>query len=300
MIKQMKYFQAVVRLRSFTKAAEECFISQSAISQQLQALEKEIGVKLIERERRKFTLTEAGEYFYRKSLVIVSDFERLRAETLRLAEGAKKELAVGFLRHYRGKELKAVLPKFQAQHADIELTLISGAHEELYEGLKSGRIDVAISDLRRAPSDEYVNFYLTRGYLYAEIPAKSPLASLQSITMEDLKNTPAVIIASNANLNDEEVFFREYLGTKSDFLTAENLDTAHLMVAAGKGYFPIEFNAPPKNAENICYIPIIRRGEQIYREYYAFWRADTLKEYIEPFAAMLKEEFPTEARGALN
>lgn len=82
MIKQMKYFQAVVRLQSFTKAAEECFISQSAISQQLQSLEKDLGVKLMHRERRKFTLTAAGEYFYRKSLVIVSDFERLRAETL--------------------------------------------------------------------------------------------------------------------------------------------------------------------------------------------------------------------------
>ena len=298
MIKQMKYFQAVVRLQSFTKAADECFISQSAISQQLQALEKDLGVKLMHRERRKFTLTAAGEYFYRKSLVIVSDFERLRAETLRLAEGAKKELSIGFLRHYRGKELKAVLPAFQAQHPEVEISLFSGTHEELYEGLRNGRIDVAISDLRRAPSDEYVNFYLTRGYLYAEVPARSPLASLPSITMEDLKNTPAILIASPENSAEEELFFREYLGTKNEFLTAENLDTAHIMVAAGKGYFPIEFNMPPVPKEEIRYIPIMRRGQQIFREYYAFWRADTLKEYIESFAVILKEEFPEDAKSA--
>lgn len=53
MIKQIKYFQAVVRCNSFTEAAEECFISQSAISQQIQALENELGVKLLNRENRK-------------------------------------------------------------------------------------------------------------------------------------------------------------------------------------------------------------------------------------------------------
>ena len=150
MIKRMKYFQAVVRFQSFTKAAEVCFISQSAISQQIQSLEKELGVKLMHRERRKFTLTAAGEYFYRKSLVIVSDFERLRAETLRLADGAKKELSIGYLRHYRGKELKVVLPNFQSQHPEIELTLFSGTHEELYEGLRNEHMMLpsATSDVR--------------------------------------------------------------------------------------------------------------------------------------------------------
>ncbi len=58
MIKQMKYFQAVVKYQNFTKAAEECYISQSAISQQIQALENELGIKLMDRDRRKIKLTE--------------------------------------------------------------------------------------------------------------------------------------------------------------------------------------------------------------------------------------------------
>ena len=77
MMKQMKYFQAVVRCKSFTKAAEECFISQSAISQQIRALENELGVKLLIRRNRSFSLTPAGEYFYQKSLVLISDYERI-------------------------------------------------------------------------------------------------------------------------------------------------------------------------------------------------------------------------------
>lgn len=75
MIRQIKYFQAVLRCKSFTEATEECFISQSAISQQIQALEHELGVKLINRKNRKFSLTPVGEHFYKKSLVLIADFE---------------------------------------------------------------------------------------------------------------------------------------------------------------------------------------------------------------------------------
>ena len=57
MIHQIKYFQAVIRNNSFSKAAEECHISQSAISQQIQALEHELGFSLLGRKNRKFMLT---------------------------------------------------------------------------------------------------------------------------------------------------------------------------------------------------------------------------------------------------
>lgn len=64
MLKQLKYFQSVVRLNSFSEAAEENFISQSAISQQVQALERELGFLLLKRKNRSFTLTPAGEYHH--------------------------------------------------------------------------------------------------------------------------------------------------------------------------------------------------------------------------------------------
>ena len=67
MLKQLKYFQSVVYHRSFSKAAEECFISQSAISQQVRALEEEVGVTLLRREGRRFSLTPAGEVFSTKN-----------------------------------------------------------------------------------------------------------------------------------------------------------------------------------------------------------------------------------------
>ena len=291
MIKQIKYFQAIVRYQSFTKAAEECFISQSAISQQIQALERELGVTLMQRDKRKFILTPAGEYFYRKSLVLMDDFERICAETTRLANGLNMELVIGYLRHYRGNELRETIPEFNAKYPEIFIQLVNGTHEELYDYLRTGKIDVAVSDLRRKTSDQYMNYFLTRGYVYAELPVNNPLAQLESLNMDDLKNTPIILIAPKHQEYSEEIFYREYFGVKGDFLFAENLEESHLMVVSNKGYFPIEFNKPPESNNLVKYVPIVNQGEQLYRKYYAFWRIENLKAYIKDFADILLRQF---------
>ena len=75
MLRRIKYFQAVVRCHSFTEAAAECFVSQSAISQQVRSLEKELGVSL---------LTPAGEYFYTQSLSLTQGLENICKETSKM------------------------------------------------------------------------------------------------------------------------------------------------------------------------------------------------------------------------
>ena len=160
MIKQIKYFQAVVRCKSLTEAAEECFISQSAISQQIQALEQELGVKLLNRGNRKFSLTPAGEYFYRKSLVLIADFERMRNETVRIANKDRAELRIGYLRCYSGQEFRMAVADYSQRYPDVSIQIINGNHEDLYTALRNGEVDLIHSDQRRAFSDEYVNFIL--------------------------------------------------------------------------------------------------------------------------------------------
>ena len=296
MIKQMKYFQAVVKYQNFTKAADECYISQSAISQQIQALEKELGVKLIQRDRRKISLTTAGEHFYRKSLVIVSDFDRLCAELTRLENGIQPELVIGWLRHYDGSELKKTIAEFTVKNPEVVLHFINGTHEELYDYLRTGKADILMSDLRRKPSEQYVNYFLINRCVYAELSAHNPLSQLEMVTIDDLKNTPIILIAPPQQEHNEEMFHREYLGVKGEFIFAENLEEAHLMVVSNKGYFPIDFNEPPNGSAMIKYVPIVHKDKQMYRKYYAFWRAESTKQYIEEFAALLKSNFSEEVK----
>lgn len=87
MLRQIKYFQAVVKHNSFSDAAYECNISQSAISQQIQALERDLGFLLLERKKRKFQLTSAGEFFYKKVLYWLPTMSRSSERPQDLREG---------------------------------------------------------------------------------------------------------------------------------------------------------------------------------------------------------------------
>ena len=82
LLRQIKYFVTVVDTGSFTEAAEECFISQSAISQQILSLEKELGVQLLVRSTRRFTLTEPGKYLYSHGKKLLGETEKLKNGTL--------------------------------------------------------------------------------------------------------------------------------------------------------------------------------------------------------------------------
>ena len=102
LFRQIEYLQAVVENGNFYQAAEQCHVSQSAISQHIKKLEEELGVQLLERHNRTFSLTAAGEHFYRKSLVITSDIGQMIRETKRIAANDNVTLKIGYYKGYHG------------------------------------------------------------------------------------------------------------------------------------------------------------------------------------------------------
>ncbi len=292
MLKQIKYFQAVVRAGSFSKAAQSCYISQSAISQQIQALERELGVTLLKRENRHFSLTSAGEHFYRQSLLLMADLDRLCKETKKIAQGEEFALRIGYIKGYGGAEFQVAVAEFTAKYPDIPIDMKNGNHEDLYELLRSDQVDLILSDQRRAFSDEYVNTILTVIDCRIEISARNPIAGFEYVNAGDLRRTPCILVASKDQRENERSYYQEIYGIESKFLFAENLEEARLMVVSGKGFLPIEGGgAPVQFAETIARLPLCRNGKPICRNYCAFWKADNSGYYIEEFAEILKEKF---------
>lgn len=271
MLKQIKYFQAVVRCKSFSQAAEECFISQSAISQQIQALERELGVTLLHRENRKFSLTPAGEHFYRNSLLLTADFEKLCKETVQIARGNDFSLRIGYTKGYGGSEFQKALAEFTAKHPDISVDMKTGNHEDLYDFLRRDQVDLVLNDQRRAFSDEYVNEILTTIGCHIEISARNPLAALEYINVDDLRRISCILISSKEQQETERRYYQEIYGIDSDFLFAESLEEARLMIIGGKGFLPIEGGEPPAQyGEAITCRSLCRNGKPIQRNYCAF------------------------------
>lgn len=292
MLKQLRYFQSVVRLNSFSAAAEENFISQSAISQQIQSLERELGFQLLERKKRSFTLTPAGEYFYQKSLILTADYDRICSEAAKIAANDQASLRIGYLRCYTGSEFHRAVALFSEKHPNVDISIRHGSHEDLYDMLRGEQVDLILSDQRRAFSDEYVNLHLTTCTSYIEVSARSALAQLAKVTPAELKNVPCILISTPSQQVSELEYYRDVVGFQSEILYAENLEEARMMVLGRKGFLPVEGEtALPLAGSSLARVPLVRGDAPILRNYCAFWKKDNSGYYIEEFAEMLKDQF---------
>ena len=290
LFRQMKYFISVVECSSFTEAAEQCYISQSAISQQIRSLEKELGVELIHRENRRFTLTPAGEYFYEQSKGILNEVEDIRRETFRIGKDKELELKIGYLRCYSGQELHQAVAEFSSLYPEVSIHIVNGTHEELYDLLRFGGADLVLTDQRRAFSDKYANFQLLKCGCYAELSVRSPLAEQESVTMEELKRQACILISSREQQNIEEDYYKNTLGFGGRFLFAENMEEGRLMVAGNRGFLPVErVGTLPPCRTGVKRLPVMEQGQQLKRNYCLFWVKENASYYIEEFAEILRK-----------
>jgi DNA-binding transcriptional LysR family regulator len=278
-----------VECGSFTIAADECHISQSAISQQIKALEEELGYPLLERKNRAFELTPAGRFFYEKSLGITRQLDKLCEDTKRIANNEDAKLRLGYLKNYGGTEFRRAVAEFSARYPKIDISVFAGTHEELYARLHSEEIDLAMNDQWRAFSVDYNNVILTEQKGYIEVPQGSFPASLEKISVEELDNETCVLVTSKDTEDTDRAFYRDILGFRSQFITAYSLEDARMMVLAGKGYLPIEGNS--QIPDMLTRVPLYRMGRQVYRRYCAFWKLDNSGYYVEEFAEILQKQF---------
>lgn len=160
LLKQMKYFISVVDCHSFTEAAEQCFISQSAISQQIKSVEKELGIRLFERNKRQFSLTAAGEYFYRYGKVILDEIEDFKEETIRRGEDQELNLTIGYPKNFSTSERHQAIVEFNRIYPEVNISVVSGTHEELSELLVQHHIDVKNLSLtvKKQKNPESINY----------------------------------------------------------------------------------------------------------------------------------------------
>ena len=291
-LRQIEYLQAVIEQGNFYLAAEQCHVSQSAISQQIRKLEEELGAKLLERHNRTFSLTPAGEHFYRKSLVISSDIRQLIHETKQISNQEQFTLNIGYYIGYHGDELTAAISLFSEKYPSVNVQITVGSHEELYHGMENGSIDLALNDQRRAFSDTYNNEILAESRLYIELSSKNPLSRLETLESSNLKNIPCILIINPAGQKEEQEYYESIIGLKGEFLFADTVQEARLKIITGKGYLPVDiigehvwFDAA------VSRIPLVRKVTPVRKTYCAFWKKDNSGYYIEEFAEILKSCF---------
>ena len=290
LLRQIQFFVSIIDENSFTEAAEKNYVSQSAISQAMNSLESDLGVKLIERKNRSFQVTTAGEYFYRKSKALLADLETIKSETIRLGSDEEMALHVGYINLYAGPELSDAIAEFSALYPEVNISVQSGTHEELYHGLVSGSLDLALNDQRRAFSDDYVNMELKNAECIIELSERSELSSYEKLEVADLSKMSCIIVSSKEQRDTEVEYYRNILGFANDFLFAETQEEARLMVIGNRGFLPVEaVGKLPEVSGSIKRIPLYRKNRRVTRKYCIFWPEERTGYYIEEFAEMLRK-----------
>lgn len=285
LFRQIQYFITVVDCSSFTEAAEQCYISQSAISQQIQALERDLGTPLLRREGRRFSLTPAGTYFYEHCRRILDEVRTLRRETIRRGQDEEWRLRIGYLRSYSGLDLSRAVADFSCSYPEVCLSIVTGTHEELYDMIRTNAVDLIINDQRRAFSDEYANFELSQCPCYAEVSAHSGMAAQEFIRLDSLQGQTCILISSPEQQEMEKEYYAHTLGFNTTFLFAETIEAGRLMAAGNCGFLPIEgIGTLPPPGDTVCRLPLYRGSEPLLRNYCVFWRKEKTNYYIEEFA----------------
>ncbi|TBR36562.1 MULTISPECIES: LysR family transcriptional regulator [Dyella] len=184
--KQLRAFVYTVKLGTLTRAAEALFLSQPSVSLQLQALERELGVQLLERSRRRINLTDAGEALYELARPLVEGWESLDREF----QAKVKGLQSGRLTIAAGTStIQYLLPDLVRRYREtfpaVQLQLANVTGKDGMALLRADEADFAVGSMLDVPHDiAWAPIYHYDPMLIT--PPDHPLAHKTSITLEDL------------------------------------------------------------------------------------------------------------------
>ena len=185
-LKPLRAFCQVARLGSVSRAAEALYLSQPAVTLQLQALERELGVRLLERSGRRLTPTREGELLYEMARPLVGGLDNLAAHFREQVRG----LDAGELNVAAGSStilylLPGIVDAFRRSHPDVRLTLHNVTGAGGLDLLRNDAVDLAVGSMLDVPADlTYAPVYRFEPMLI--MPLDHPLAVRQALELEDL------------------------------------------------------------------------------------------------------------------
>lgn len=299
LLKQIQYFITVVDCHSFTEAAARSYISQSAVSQQIKALEYELGVQLLRRGKRKFTLTEAGKYFYETGKELLRETEALCSEVRRLGlKESSGRINIGYLKLYSGKELQAAIALFCQQYPDVVVNVRSCGHEELYRGIAEGRFDFVMTDESFEEKEGLFEcVMLKENNVYIDISEQYELSRKPYVDAgAPNRNIPIIAVVDKEQRESEKAFYNwRYKGIGSNFIFVGDWGEARMLAAAGAGCIVVEnLDGAFAPSAGMRRVPVYLDGEPLKWHYYFIRRQEkqsTAKKYL---AELVVRQFKTE------
>lgn len=257
-LRQLRYFVAVAEELHFTRAAARLGIAQPPLSQQIRGLEREIGVQLFHRTKRRVELTEAGRVLLQGARRVLAEAERAEEDASRAARGEVGHLAIGFVGTAAVDVLPRVIRDYRNRFPDVRLTLHQLPTEQQVTRLRSGEIQVGFVRLPVADASLSVDTVLREAVL-AVVPEDHRLAELGEIELRELADERFILFPRSfgPGLHDRIVRLCNAAGFSPRIdQEAVEMHTIAGLVAAGLGVSLVPESTRKLRQEGVRYLDL--------------------------------------------
>lgn len=278
-LNQLRYFVSVASCRSFTQAAELHYLTQTAITQQIKALEDSLGLQLVDRRKRPIELTPAGKVFYHEAKAILARMDDAVTKAHEASAGMEGSIRIGYEKGYERSDLSDRLRAFHRRYPNILFTCVRADTDTLAEKLLAEELDLIFAwdstNLRINPDiDSRLDL---RSQLAAALYSGHPLAAKKALRREDLSGeTILYMTPSGAGDSFGDVHFMK-LYEKAGFqpkilLKSNDIESLLIMVAAEEGISILPFYSVAKltNADGLVFVPL--DGEEEHEDIFMLWK----------------------------
>ena len=284
-MRQLKYFTAVAEHLNFTEAARHLYVAQSAVSQQIAELEKELGVKLFQRNKRSVKLTNAGQVLLKETRFLMTRLDEAAKKTRQADLGLIGSLRIGFLGYTERLFLPPVIRRFRKLYPQIDLHLDQYHHGELVELLHSEDLDIGFT---LAFGVESVSSLISRK-VYQETIAivmheDHPQAGNEKVELAELAGEPFIAL----NRRESPQGYQQTLQICSNHGFTPNIareprlmQTVLMLVDAGMGIAILPQGAQLLSPASVHFIPL--NEKQNAYELVATWKKNVTNPSIDLF-----------------
>lgn len=253
-IQNLSAFISVSEKNSFSRAAEQLFITQPAVSKRISALEKELNIRLFDRIGKSVQLTEAGRALLPSALRILAELEDSKRAIGNLNEKVCGRLSIATSHHIGLHRLPPVLRAFTRNYSDVDLDIRFMDSEEACNCVLKGDVELAIATLPENNWPHLQSQIIWRDPLDIVISTQHPQVNLTQISVEQLSKIPAILPSQNTFTRE---LLEQALGLNHQNLNiameTNYLETIKMMVSIGLGWsvLPVSMVTPDIAIMNI-------------------------------------------------
>ena len=233
-LKQINYALRVGKTLHFKKAADECFISASTLSNAINEMEKQLGFKIFERDNRRVIVTKQGEDFLEKAAAISLEVEDIKKISQLYAEPLSHKISIGMIPTISPFLIPAVLPRLNKDYPKLELQLVEAKSNELVNQIQNGELDMGILALPYPTKDLKVLKFWAEDFFWI-CKADDERSKIQKITAKELDLSELILLEEGNCLTDHVLSACNISFSRQHSFRVSNLNTLMQLIKGGMG-----------------------------------------------------------------